>query len=137
MSSQGQSPFIHETRIATGGMNVRRGFNRLFLVLSVSWAIYCSVIFPMVQSSEVVSQHHTALQSCYQLKTSMNGILACVKSAEDNQQIGLDRWSFKNFYAGLWRPLLVAAVVLPLTLYGILRGAAAIALWVWRGFNKL
>jgi hypothetical protein len=41
----------------------------------------------------------------------------------------VDEWSVKNFYIGAW-PLILAAIVgLPLLVYGVVRGIAAVSLW--------
>jgi hypothetical protein len=117
--------------------NFKRGFNRLFVVLTVVWALYCLVVYPMQQRRKAQSHYTADSQSCYEteLKESKPKFDACLKTAKEEWQTSVDQWSVKNFYIGQW-PLLLAAIVgLPLLLYGCLRGIATVSLWVWRGFK--
>jgi hypothetical protein len=57
------------------------------------------------------------------------------KLAEQGWRTTLDMWAFKNFLLWAWKLLLLAVVVFPLVLYGLCRGAAAVSVWVWRGFR--
>jgi hypothetical protein len=39
-------------------------------------------------------------------------------------------------YAAYWPFILAATVGLPLIIYGIIRGIAAVWVWVWRGYKE-
>jgi hypothetical protein len=33
-------------------VNIKRGFNRIYIVLAVLWALYCAVLFPLQRQAE-------------------------------------------------------------------------------------
>jgi hypothetical protein len=33
-------------------VNIKRGFNRIYIVLAVLWALYCAVLFPLKRQAE-------------------------------------------------------------------------------------
>jgi hypothetical protein len=117
--------------------NIKRAFNRLFLVASIAWAIYCTVIYPFNERGKAYNHYEEDQRGCYEreLGQSKERLDGCLKLAEDEWRTNLDSWSFKNFYLGAW-PLIVAAIVgLPLLLYGMARGITATCLWIWRGYQ--
>ena len=42
--------------------NLTRGFNRLFVVLTVLWAVYCVVVYPMRKWSEADKQYRAHME---------------------------------------------------------------------------
>ncbi|MGB2889147.1 MAG: hypothetical protein WBC04_15740 [Candidatus Acidiferrales bacterium] len=117
-------------------VNVRLGFNRLYIVLATVWAAYCLAIYPRLQIREAMEQYGQNTAMCYDTQNyGPNEKAECVKRAESLFKIEVEPWSFKNFYRWACWDLLLAVVVLPLVLYGVCRGVAATGLWVWRGFQ--
>jgi hypothetical protein len=65
------------------GTNVKRGFNRLFIVLVAVWAAYCLVIFPRQQIKEVGMDYGQDMHICYASEYTTQAEKAeCVKRAE-------------------------------------------------------
>jgi hypothetical protein len=117
--------------------NLRRGFNRVFVVLTFVWVAYCLVGYPWQRREEAFEQYREEQEICSNGVDYIhpNDIGECLKRAERNWQANYQTWSGKNFYLGLWWILLLAVVGFPLIAYGCCRGAAAVGLWVWRGFS--
>jgi hypothetical protein len=117
--------------------NIKRGFNRLFLVLTVAWTVYCTVIYPFNERAKAFAHYQEDQRGCFEreLGQDKDRLDACLKLAKDEWQTSVNQWSFKNFYIGAW-PLILAAIVgIPLLTYGAVRGVAAVSLWVWRGYK--
>jgi hypothetical protein len=38
-------------------VNIKRGFNRLYVVLAIVWTAYCLVIYPRLQIKEAMTQY--------------------------------------------------------------------------------
>jgi hypothetical protein len=115
--------------------NLRRGFNRLFVVLTVAWAVYCLLVFPQQQKRKAMAEYSTRYSDCYSEYLGKNERAACTKVAAEFFKVEVDSWSPRNFYIGAWWILLLAVVALPLIVYWLCRGTAAVSLWVWRGFK--
>lgn len=117
--------------------NVKHAFNRLFLVLSVAWAIYCTTVFPMSQRRKAFDHYQQDLRGCYERELDQGKVAldGCLKLAEDEWHTSVDQWSVKNFYVGAWSLILAAILGLPLLVYGAVRGIAAFFLWIWRGYQ--
>ena len=118
--------------------NIKRGFNRLFLVAAIGWAIYCTVIYPFSEQRKAWNHYEEDQHGCYEreLDQSHDRLDSCLKLAEAEWRTALDSWSFKNFYFGAW-PLILAAIIgFPVVVYGGVRGIAAISIWVWRGYRS-
>lgn len=113
--------------------NLRRGFNRLFVVLTVAWAVYCLLVFPEQQKRKAMAEYSTRSNLCYSDYSDKDERAECTKLAAVRADV--DNWSPRNFYIGAWWILLLAVVALPFIVYWLCRGAAAVSLWVWRGFK--
>ena len=117
--------------------NLRRGFNRLFIIIAVVWAIYCLVGYPMQKRAEAHNFYDKDLRNCYQYDLGKGEIFTeCLKLAEKIQRISLDQWTPENFYIGQFWPLLVVVVGIPSGIYLLCRGLAALSLWIFRGFTS-
>lgn len=117
--------------------NIKRAFNRFFVVASIVWAIYCTVIYPFNERGKAYGHYEEDQRGCYEreLGRGKDKLDSCLKLAEQEWRTSLDSLSFKNFYVGAW-PLIAAAIVgLPLLVYGAVRGIAATCLWIWRGYK--
>ena len=117
--------------------NVKRGFNRLFIVAAVVWAVYCTIIYPIQQRTEAYHRYETDQRGCYEseLGQPQSKLDECLKTAEGLWRTDIDQWSVRNFYIGAWPWILAAIIGLPLTVYGTTRGVTAVWLWVWHGYK--
>jgi hypothetical protein len=122
-------------------MNLKHGFNRLFLVLALGWAIFWAALYPLQRQWE--GRHEAFLQygkdnkNCDQLVVERPGWALtkdCYQQAMTDWQNALELYSFKNFWIypiGAWRLFLPVIVLPPLAAYGL----AALAVWIWRGLK--
>jgi hypothetical protein len=117
--------------------HVKRGFNRLFLVLSIGWALYCALGYPLqIQiegKNKADSDHRDAVRACVQSPGPL-GLKDCFDFAEKNRKNATEFYSRRNIYADIgrfWWLLLLAIAVPPLAVYGL----AALGVWIWRGFK--
>jgi hypothetical protein len=118
----------------TMGTDVKRGFDRLFIVLVAVWAAYCLVIFPRQQIKEAAVQYGNFVEMC-DANMQDSGRAKCLKDAEQIFRASAAQWTYKNFFVEAWWALILAIIVFPLVVYGCCRGVAAVGLWVWRGFR--
>jgi hypothetical protein len=122
-------------------VNVKRGFNRLFIVATVAWVLYGCVISPLQQQEELLTLEFSTYiadeDHCH--KSALHGstadLNACLKSAEDAWAFRRGQHSLRSVYAAIWQFMLAASVGLPLVVYGAIRGIAAVCLWVWHGYK--
>jgi hypothetical protein len=115
--------------------HARRGFNRLFLVLTFGWVICCALIYPLWLQFDgqmkALSEWRAAPKNC---AGSASSVAVCLDLAERNYKAAKESYSFKRFYqwdVALWWLLLPAIAVPPLAVYGL----AVLAVWIWRGFK--
>jgi hypothetical protein len=119
------------------GVNVKRGFNRLYIVLAFIWAVYCLFLYPLQKQGEARELYDQDQRFCYDKQwAAEDGLSDCLKMMERGYRTRVEQWSGKKFYVGFWWVLLLLVIVLPSLLYGCCRGALAIAAWVWRGFQE-
>ena len=118
--------------------NLSKGFNRLFVVVAVSWAAYCTLVYPIQQKEKAFDHYEEDRRGCYEreLGQPQSRLDACLKSAEKEWRINIDQYSVRNFYIGAWPLILVAIIRLPLVVYGSVRGVAAVGIWIWRGYKS-
>lgn len=136
--SKRQSPVVslrHHRIMAIG--NIKRAFNRLFIVATVAWALYCTVIYPFQQRVKASDHYSEDRRDCYEREVGQpqSELDGCLKLAEEGWKTDVDQWSVKNFYVGAWWLILIAIAGLPLAVYGAIRGIAAVCLWVWHGYK--
>jgi hypothetical protein len=142
-----------ESRVSS---NIKRGFNRLFIVATIVWALYCAVWLPLKQQGEALTQADKTLQ--LETKTCMDSAMetaresgstesvmtptaiasfnACSKIAKDEWEYRISHSSVKTFYATQWPFILAGIVIVPLIAYGIMRGVVAVSMWIWRGYKQ-
>jgi hypothetical protein len=117
-------------------VNLTNGFNRLYIVLAFSWAIYCLFLYPLQKKGEALELYEEEQRFCHDRQyAAQDGLSDCLKMMERGYRTRVEMWSGKNFYAGFWWVLLLVVVVFPSVLYGCCRGALLIAGWVWHGFS--
>jgi hypothetical protein len=113
--------------------NVKRGFNRLFVLLVPVWVAYCLIVYPMQQQIHAEKAEKAEFLQCWQASTPPD-FKGCADYAEIKS--GVNGWSLKAFYARESWALALVVVTVTLVVYGVCRGVAALGLWVWRGFKS-
>jgi len=121
--------------------NLKRGVNRLFLVLFFGWAICCAVLYPLQRQwegqHEALIKYGKDIKNCDQLVVESPGWALtkdCYEDAFSNLKNTLEFYSFKNFWifpVVFWRLFVPLIVLPPLALYGL----AVLSVWIWRGFK--
>ena len=91
-------------------MHVRSGFNRLFVVLTFVWAVYCLLVYPIQREHQVDKVFKGEFQNCLDESTGQE-FRDCINNAELKASTGMEMWS------------------IPLMVY-------AVGLWVWHGFKS-
>jgi len=116
--------------------NVKRGFNRLFIVLTVLWAGYCLFVFPIQMHSLRFELYLKMNQVCYDVN-SANPILRkdCLAFNDKTYLNDISSWEWSNYYRNKWMYILAALVLVPLAVYGVCRAAGLVFVWVARGFR--
>jgi hypothetical protein len=118
------------------GANIRRGFNRLFVVLTFVWAVYCLLVYPIQQERQVDKVFKGEFQNCFDhLLGKGQEFRECINNAELKATAGMAMWSLNAYWTRESWFLVLVVVAVPLLVYGICRGAAAIGTWVWRRFR--
>ena len=133
--------------------NVKRGFHRLFFVVTVVWLLYSAAAEPFLDVTEHTNRNWD---------TSMLEERVCREKAMDIYrnsayrdegtylanldtcaEAGISAWrerekynSLTHLYQAQWFWILLRSVLPPLVLYGTIRGIAAAWLWVWHGFRE-
>ena len=115
-------------------VNIKRGFNRIYVVLAAVWLLYCAVLFPLQRQAEATRNFDQEGAACWSMDDSQERS-TCLTAATTNWNAQMHQWQFRWFYSWAWGFLLLAVVVLPIVVYGCCRGAAAITVWVWKGFR--
>jgi hypothetical protein len=117
-------------------MNAKRGFNRLFIVLTVLWAIYWLLGYPIQKQQEAHRAYLGELRDCYehQLGTGQE-FKDCLAQANSSFNSITDNWGLVPFYTREFWFLVFVIAIVPLIVYGLCRGLAAAGLWVWHGFR--
>ncbi|SRR6266404_1635895 len=109
-------------------MNIKRGFNRLFIVLAILWAAYLLVVYPYQKRAEAFEEYQKEQQICRESPGPF-GLDSCLGVMKNNYDGRLGNNS------KFWWVLLAFVLVSIPAVYGFCRGAAAVSVWVWRGFK--
>ena len=77
-------------------MNVKRGFNRLFAVLTPLWIVYCLVVYPIQRRARAEKIEKAEFQSCWQESNPPD-----FKRYTDYARLkaGRDMWTLRAFYS--------------------------------------
>jgi hypothetical protein len=117
-------------------VNTKRGFNRIYIVLALIWAVYCLFLYPLQKQSEAFELYGKEQQFCQERHyDTKDGLSDCLKLMERGYHSKVDMWSGVEFFKRFWFFLLLFVAVFPLVLYGCCRGSGAIIVWIWRGFS--
>jgi hypothetical protein len=109
--------------------NPRRGFKRLFVVLTFVWAVYCLLVYPIQRQHQVDKVFKGEFQNCFEHQLGKGQEFRdCINNAELKATTGMEMWSLKAYYARESWFLGLIVVGVPLLAY-------AVGLWVWHGFR--
>jgi len=111
--------------------NIKRAFNRLFLVLTVVWLLYCAIL-PMRERSKFFDN----FLSLYAQQRASCETPDCEQSIEKSKNRMWEENTLRKWYADLWPYMLVLGFGVPPIAYGSLRGIAALGFWIWRGYKQ-
>ena len=124
-------------------LNVRRGFNRIYLVLSILWCLLV-LWFPIQIQNDEISRYVTAasldLTSCTHaglksLQQCDNEFAASMAAGKRNTAAN----PYLSFTGDSYVRLLlfpVYMIVLPLVVYGVLFGLSKLGMWIINGFES-
>lgn len=76
-----------------GGLQLKRGLNRLFAVLTPLWMVYCLLVYPMQRRVQAEKVERTEFTSCWQRTPDFKG---CADWAR--VKAGADLWTLRAFY---------------------------------------
>jgi|ERR1035437_105622 hypothetical protein len=113
-------------------INAKRGFNRLFVVLTALWVVYCLFAYPIQQRQHAHEVYAREFHDCLQRNDAL--FKECFQYAE--LKSGENEWSLRAYYSRESWFLALVVVAVPLLAYGLCRGLFAIGRWVWRGFQS-
>lgn len=130
--------------------NLKRAFDRLFLVLATAWMLYWVVVYPVrLRSQWLDSAYMDHLRAEDQCKAEeaqarwggrTTDTDACLKSAQVDLERGVNDASLGKIYGGDWQSILIIGVIYPPVVYGLLyisfRAVRAVCLWIWRGYRE-
>ena len=120
----------------SGVVNLKRGFNRVFVVGTCLWALYCLVVLPY-QLRKSASDHYLVRDrictSSYDDADQLTERLRqdCFASAERDFNVEREKDSWPRFYKENWGILAVVVAGGPLLIYLV----ALLMVWMYRGFH--
>ena len=118
-------------------LNWRRGFNRIFVLAAVGWAIYVLLVYPTQQRAEAAVEYSEHLRHCAETAPIMHDYRECLHTAKDEHDAVLE-WYSPQFQLTNGGPALVLLCILvlpPATAYGLFRLGWVVLAWVMRGFQ--
>jgi hypothetical protein len=124
---------------------VKRRFQRLFVVLTACWILFCLFIQPVLMAGRGFTHYQKDMEFCYEDKDPSN-LRTCLSHAEDELQRGLyagfgveyddgHGWSYGWYFRKMWQFLMLEMVAPPLLIYGLVWVLVSISAWIWRGLK--
>lgn len=114
--------------------NLKRGFNRVYIVLCAVWLLYSLVLYPQHQITEIGEYQRSMVQVCLDSHYNTSKELEqCEKTAEDGANAMAAPYTLPNWWLD---PIVWLFVVVVLALmYALLWGVAWVGSWVAKGFR--
>jgi len=123
-------------------LNWRKGFNRVFVVAAIGWAVFVLVIYPWHKRREAYEWYAASLERCATTEVAGRVIdpnyPRCAQGAEMFLHAELDQYSLGTWLKD-WRSRLEAlgvVLVPPAVAYGLFRLGWLVLAWVIRGFRQ-
>jgi hypothetical protein len=130
-------------------INLTRGFNRVFLLAVLGWAIFCLLIYPVLMAREGKAHYDGDVKYCYDMQAKFGSTAEpCLSQALKEFHSGTysgfgfawdegEYWSFNGYYRHMGWMLPAMIAVPPILRYGLAWGVAGVCRWVWRGFRPV
>jgi hypothetical protein len=121
-------------------MDLKRGFNRVFIVLWVAWAVYALILYPAQLGQEHRNIWSSAIQTCLKAKTGagvdpQEAYKACEKEHQSLWDEGVRLYALPGRSAEAWLAYALLALVPPPLVYLVVGAAAKVVRWVSEGFQ--
>ena len=103
--------------------NLRRGFNRIFIVLAVGWSAYWLFVAPVFMAREASVHYDRDVKDCYEeygpagiFANDKQGLAICLAESHRELATGLyagftfpwkegEFWSYRGYWRGEWGSL--------------------------------
>jgi hypothetical protein len=132
-------------------IHLKRGLNRIFIVLTECWAVFWLLVFPVGAGEQGRIHYEADLKFCYEqygLGTDHQFFADCLAMADREFKEGLytgvgfifpegHGWSFRGYYQHMGWILVGLILVPPLLVYSLAWGISIVLVWIWRGFSSV
>ena len=116
-----------------------RGFNRLIIVLTIVWALFCAIVVPVVFIHRITvkleAEHIEANTDCtHDYSLTGDELKRCYEMSDATWKEIEKPFSLKNFWlfdVQTWQRLVPMIFLPPLMIYVL----ATLVRWIWRGFK--
>jgi hypothetical protein len=115
--------------------DVKRGLNRIFVVLTAIWVLYCLLGYPFQKRIEAVKKQDANMKDCYGASHDVQK--DCYATVQQIYLNEVTQYEIPGYYEWSWPFLLVVAVGLPIVAYLICFTFIATLVWVSRGFKPV
>ena len=133
-------------------VNLRRGLNRIFLLLVAGWALFCLFVAPVQMGTQARTHYERDLRSCHEIYgpagtlPGRDALEDCLSQSEREFKAGTysgfgfvwddgEFWSLKGYYRHMGWGLALMIIIPPILVYGLAWLIAAVCFWIWRGFR--
>src|SRR5271165_5876673 len=96
-------------------VNLKRGLNRLFVVLTALWVVYCLFVYPIQQRQHPHEVYEREFHDCFE--RDRQPLKECFEYAE--LKSGVNEWSLRAYYARESWFLVLVIVAVPALAYGL------------------
>jgi len=128
---------VQESQTVLPARNLKRGFDRLFLVLSVMWLVYWAGVYPSnVVDGKSKTEAQIWTQEEHNCAYPPEHQEACLAKVEVDHQHRMEGWSGKSIYREVWATILIYGAAVPVLMYGGLRAFGGVCLWIWHGYKE-
>jgi hypothetical protein len=123
-------------------VNWRKGFNRVFVVVTVAWAAYVRFIIPLQQRRENDRLYGETFELCLSTEAASSKDAAakasaarCIQDAQNLLRSENAGYGWRDWYLN-YRVLIYFVILPPVAVYLLLWLVWAVVAWVTRGFRQ-
>ena len=125
-------------------INWKKGFNRLFVVLSVAWGVFALWYLPVRQWHEQFDMAYEEWNSClesaeshsYRSEIDHKAAVEACNQERDKTRKEIPPSAWADLGMNGWFFLILTALVPPAMVYVVVLVGLVIVRWVWRGFKR-